>query len=879
MSITTTHTIKKQNSFPYGKTVCSMVMLLLLSYTPYVFAGTSATVPQDSVSADGSNTDPEESAYDEILVYVNVQSVGGTEIPSIIKGSTVYLSVGDIFDFLRIKNDFSYNLDTISGFFIDANAPFIIDAKDHQISYANKTFTLGADELFLSRTTMYLQADYFGEIFGLNCTFDFRSLSVFIKSQTELPVVREMRLAQMHANLDLMEGVFVADSTVGRSRPLFHFGNADWALNASQQSDGINYTRANLNLGSLFAGGELNALLSYTLNEDFAERDQYYLWRYVTNSNVLSQVMAGKIGYTSISTIYDPVVGFQLSNRPATSRRSFGRYTISDYTEPGWMVELYVNNVLIDYAKADVSGFYTFNVPLIYGTSEIMTRYYGPWGEVETSVKTINIPFTFLPANKLEYNVSGGMVEDSMQSVFTQARLDYGLARSLTVGAGYEYLSSVSGSSGIPFLNASMRLPGGVLLNSEYAYGVRSKTILNYRLQNDLQFELNYTKYAQPQESVLNAYTEERKASASMPFHFKRIYAFSKLSLNQDLVDDVKFNNADLLLSVSTKGVNLNVTTYTYFMEETEPYVYSNISLSMMVAKGIILMPKVRYLYGENDIIAMSMRMEAHVFRKGSVFASYEKDMTDNAVFFQAGFKYDLPFSHVAVTAGKSNDIAIYTQSASGSMIHDQKGKDFSFSANPNINKGGIILLAFLDLNGNGRRDKNEPKVKGLDVRSATGAFKQYRKDTTIVITGLEAYTNYCATLNTDNFENIGWMVVHKSICIAVDPNMLKLVEIPVKVVGEASGTVYLKENGRQKGIGPVTVEFYAQDSTLAASVLSEPDGYFNYLGLAPGDYTVKIEAAELDKLHMSATEQTFTIERNADGDVADDLVIVMEQN
>jgi hypothetical protein len=35
------------------------------------------------------------------------------------------------------------------------------------------------------------------------------------------------------------------------------------------------------------------------------------------------------------------------------------------------MVELYVNNILVDYKRADASGFFTFEIPLIYGTTNV----------------------------------------------------------------------------------------------------------------------------------------------------------------------------------------------------------------------------------------------------------------------------------------------------------------------------------------------------------------------------------------------------------------------------------------------------------------------------------------------------------------------------
>jgi hypothetical protein len=68
-------------------------------------------------------------------------------------------------------------------------------------------------------------------------------------------------------------------------------------------------------------------------------------------------------------------------NLIARKIKSTGEYPISDYTEPGWTVELYVNNVIVDYQTADASGFYSFDVPLVYGTSEVMLKFYGPYGE------------------------------------------------------------------------------------------------------------------------------------------------------------------------------------------------------------------------------------------------------------------------------------------------------------------------------------------------------------------------------------------------------------------------------------------------------------------------------------------------------------------
>ena len=46
--------------------------------------------------------------YDEILVFMNVQGVGNVQIPAAIRNESAYLSVTDVFDFLKIRNFFRF---------------------------------------------------------------------------------------------------------------------------------------------------------------------------------------------------------------------------------------------------------------------------------------------------------------------------------------------------------------------------------------------------------------------------------------------------------------------------------------------------------------------------------------------------------------------------------------------------------------------------------------------------------------------------------------------------------------------------------------------------------------------------------------------------
>ena len=80
----------------------------------------------------------EEPAFEEISVFLNVTGLGGKEIEALIKGEEAYLSVTDLFDYLKIKNRPSAKLDSVSGFFLAENNPYVIDKTNNQIILQKK---------------------------------------------------------------------------------------------------------------------------------------------------------------------------------------------------------------------------------------------------------------------------------------------------------------------------------------------------------------------------------------------------------------------------------------------------------------------------------------------------------------------------------------------------------------------------------------------------------------------------------------------------------------------------------------------------------------------------------------------------------------------
>ncbi len=817
----------------------------------------------------------DEPEFFETSIFLDVYRLGGTEIPSVIGNDKLFLSVSDLFSFLRIKNTATSNFESISGFIIDEKNTYVIDRLNNLIKYGDKTYYLEPGDLIRTETGLFLKSNYFGEIFDLDCSFNFRNLSVKLVTTLDLPAIREMRLENMRNNVKQLEGEVQADTNIKRSYPAFSFGMFDWSINSAQRIDQLSNTRINLGIGSVLFGGEANVVLNYNTAGEFKEKQQFYQWRLANNDfKVVKQVLVGKLNPYSTSSIFDPLIGIQLTNTPTSYRRSYGSYVLSDYTKPGWTVELYVNNTLVDYQVADASGFFTFNVPLVYGNTQVTLKYYGPWGEERTSERDINIPFSFVPKNELEYRITGGVIEDSVWSKYSRGELNYGLGRYLTVGGGVEYLSSVTSGNFMPFLNTTLSLGGRLLFAGNYTHGVQAKGVVSYSFKSGLQFNAEYINYVEGQTAINYNYSEVRKASVTWPIRTSDFSLLTKFSFNQYILPSTQYTNAEFLISGNVFGVGTNLTTFAIFSENPKPYIYSNLSLAFKVFRDAYVRPQLQYDFTNSKFISAKIEIEKRVFRIAYLTASYEENISSNIRNFQIGVRFDLSFAQASFYSRVGTAGVTFFETARGSLQFAPNAGYVNATNRTNVGMGGIIIIPFLDLNNNGKYDKNESKVMGLELRVRGGNMQQREKDTIIVVSQLEAYVNYFIEMRLSNFDNISWQLKVKTMNVTVNPNQMRTIEVPVTVAGEATGMIELKTDKGTQGLGRITVNFYDKYNKLVASTLSEGDGYFSYLGLSPGYYTAAVDSEQLKRLNMEVSPKvlTFKISPSIDGDYVEDL-------
>jgi hypothetical protein len=302
-------------------------------------------------------------------------------------------------------------------------------------------------------------------------------------------------------------------------------------------------------------------------------------------------------------------------------------------------------------------------------------------------------------------------------------------------------------------------------------------------------------------------------------------------------------------------------------------YITSNIALSYRMRNNFILRPSFEFNVSEKQPLRHRIEIEKRV-SKMYFLVSYERNSASKTDNFFLNLRYDLSFARAGFRASYSNKSLNFSENAQGSFAFGLGDGSVKAGYNSALGKGGILLYPFLDLNQNGKRDQGEQIVLLNNVKVNGGKANISKKDSIVRVSDLNAFINYNVTFYDDDLDNISWRFKYKTYQILIDPNQYKRVEVPILSVGEISGMIYLNEENINKGQGRITIQVLDKKGNKVAETLSERDGYYNYLGLNPGEYTIRIDEKQLQKLGYQAapSKHKITIIVSVDGAIIDDL-------
>jgi len=850
--------------------------------------GGNPSIPLTNPPSRSTHTDPLPPDADEISVSLSLSKVGTTVVPAIIVNQDVYIPIMGVLDFVKVKSELTPDRNKITGFFIDESETYTIDLVDRSIKKGISHLVLTSKEILETSSGTYLRSDLYKKVFGIDCVFNFNLLDVKLSCDRELPAVTEALRKKNSSNIAIQNGAISLQRNFPLQRSLFTAGALDWSISSSL-TRGVHAESYYFALGTDLLGGDFDARLSGSpqvpMPLSLAEHELLWRWRYVMpESKVLSQIYLGTISSMATTALADSVVGIQITNKALQTSSNFATYNIRDRTEPGWGVELYINNVLIKSTTADAGGNYQFAVPLSYGATSVTLKFYGPWGEVLTKDMELRIPYTFLPPGKFEYSLTAGTNKTNLnfKENVAQFNLDAGVNTWLSVGGGVKYDKEPGFSPYAPFASVSTQLLNSVLLNGQYIDGSGLQGHLSYTAPFGLSVDGLYNHpFAHQRFGGLVSANDSRSLTLSAPLSaidgsaaltsqdVQLMPGLAALTSSLILNGQVNFIPITLTTNASYQraGIHLNNSTYT-----------GSLAFYVVGPFGFLIKPQCDFEYTGRRFTLAGATFQRGFGTGGQFQLSLNEDLINMKFGAQVDFRYSFPWAQVGTSEAVSSGIPTYGASAQGSIIFDGSSREVVLSDRSFVDHGGIMIRPFLDLNNNGYYDFGEPIVKNFKVGISGG--RVIHEDNGIVrVMDLDPYVSYVLKNSTESVENLAWVSKFENYSVMVDANSFRPVNIPITVAGQIGGYVRLVSKDGPDGQGGIKMK--VRDRFGDQKEIPMPDDFLTYstgeyynIGLTPGKYQIYPDKDQLKQLRLKADPPyiNFELKNSVEGDIIDTL-------
>lgn len=846
---------------------------------------------------------------DDIEVYLDFKHRGviQTVIIAYYKDDKFYLPYNELFDLLQIEHNVDVRESLLFGKFLESQTYYEIQLNDNLESqkaiFGKQEFPITKDDYLLKELDYYIESSRYNDIFGLDFTVDLNNLSITLISRETLPIIQRLsrrnRRNQIQSNR-ARQGSLSYPIAFDRERKILDGGFLDYNISAITSNNNNLYTY-NSSIGLEFLGGDVQGNINGSQSSETSNFSTNGLrWRFVQHdSNLFTSTTIGQTRSTGV--LESAFTGIQLNNTPIEPRRIFGEYPLAGSTEPGSEVEVYLNNVLMDYQEADVMGNYNFLLPISYGSSQLDVRIFGPTGRIRENTTRLQVPFSFIPKGEVNYNLSVGQLDNpilgnSERGLISQGDVSVGLTDWLSTKVGAEYYENFHTS--IPTFSGSVsaRISSNYLLTTEIANQAFFRTSANVVYANASSLNLDFREFFS-ESGIYNPTGETRTFSANFFYPIKLFNRYSNIRIFGARTLRETVTTTRYRVDLNTRAGRWNLRAgfsdsqigQNFFNSSQQSRVFSSVTYTLSRSKslnplvrGLFFRGQVSYLNQLKQIEEVELLASKSLLSVGRIQIAASRNFLGDFTAMSFNVAFDFNKTRSTSTFRSLGERSNFTQNFRGSIAFDSNNNNFILNSRQQVGRSALALRLYTDNNNNGVFDEGDTPIDDNAVRLDRSGATSVAKDGLVYITQVQSYFKYNLEVNKGAIKNPLLIPSIEKFGLIADPNHFKPIDIPFYSSGVVEGLIErVDPNGNKKSVAGLKLIASSVDGDFVKEFRTFSDGTFYDYEIPPGKYELAVDQSSLEILNVTPNPAKieFEVRRLAEGDFVEGLYMALISN
>lgn len=832
------------------------------------------------------------------------------------KQGSLILPLTDVVDILDFPIEVDPENGRAEGWFIDENRLFSLDLSASQVVIAGERIPLEPAFVEQLPDDIYVDVRTLAQWFPINFKFDLPNLVLSLTSREPLPLEarllreqqRDRMLSQRQVDQRKLPKIEVPYEWV-----TWPVSDTTLEFNVSSTDGQTEFTRSY----STLATADI-----LKLNADLfisgTDKDQIGVARLKLGRQDDAGGLLGKLNATqfAVGDVFSPQIkhmtrsqvgrGFEISNAPIGDSNEFDRITLQGDLQLGWEVELYRNEILLDFRQSQADGRYLFeDVPLLFGVNVIKLIFYGPQGQRREEIQQLRVgpdqikpgdhqySFSFNQEDRLLLMGDDKTITDQSfqgKSRFA-AQYKYGINKNLSIGTNFASIPFEGGHRVYTGANIVTSL-GPIYARTDITKDIEGGWATTLSAQTRL-FGINVIG----EHTYLNDFQSEEFDGESDPqetdsrIRLDGVFRWDVLphipySFN---INHQSFKSRDRATQVQNRlstAIGRASVSNTLSLNFSDPAETSDTeTMDGTIQLGGLIGPvrtrgQVSYsVIPETTFTSVALSGDWALDKKLNARAGITRQLSgSDDMSLSLGVNSDLEY----VAAGVDTTISDKGDYSGRLRLTYSWGKDAAdgglrLASKPTAERGTMTARVFLDLDSDGKYDPEvDEALEGVGFVSGRSKLdSKTNEDGLAFVTSLETFKSVPFEVDIGTLEDPFWITDPEGVEVKLRPGVPGHIDFPVVSTGEIDGIAYIRKDGLSEPASDVVIQLLNDKGDIVKETRSQYDGFYLIDLIRPGSYTLRVDPEQLERIGLPPAS-TKLVEIEKDGTIlnGEDVVI-----